>query len=219
MGAVYLCEHTLMHRLVAVKVLPMDKIAADKTAKERFYREARAAAALDHPNIVHAYDIDEADGLHFLVMEFVDGLSLQEIIAGYVQRRQFFDPIRAAHYIAQGAAGLTHAAEMNVIHRDIKPGNLLLDRSGGGERFWDMGLARFFDHRHDGLTQKYDDGCILGTADYLAPEQAMNDPVDIRTDIYGSAERCTSCSPARRRSRTAASPRNSSPNSATTRSR
>lgn len=184
MGAVYLCEHTFMHRLVAVKVLPMDKIASDKTAKDRFYREARAAAALDHPNIVHAYDIDQADGIHFLVMEFVDGLSLQEIVARYALRKRFFDPVRAAHYIAQAAAGLTHAAEMNVIHRDIKPGNLLLDRTGA-VKILDMGLAKFFDHRHDELTRRFDDGCILGTADYLAPEQAMNEPVDVRTDIYG----------------------------------
>ncbi len=184
MGAVYLCEHTFMHRLVAVKVLPMDKIAADKTAKDRFYREARAAAALDDPNVVHAYDIDQADGLHFLVMEFVDGLSLQEVVARYAEEKRFFDPVRAAHYIAQAASGLGHAAEMGLVHRDIKPGNLLLDRDGT-VKILDMGLARFFDHRHDDLTQRFDEGCILGTADYLAPEQAMNEAVDVRTDIYG----------------------------------
>lgn len=184
MGAVYLCEHTFMHRLVAVKVLPMDKIATDKTAVDRFYREARAAAALDDPNVVHAYDIDQADGLHFLVMEFVDGLSLQEIVARYAEKKRFFDPVRAAHYIAQAAAGIGHAAEMGLVHRDIKPGNLLLDRDGT-VKILDMGLARFFDHRHDHLTQRLDDGCILGTADYLAPEQAMNEAVDVRTDIYG----------------------------------
>jgi len=184
MGAVYLCEHTFMHRLVAVKVLPMDKIATDKTAVARFYREARAAAAVDHPNIVHAYDLDQSEGLHFLVLEFVDGLSLQEIVAKYAQQERHFDPIRAAHYVAQAAAGLAHASHMGIVHRDIKPGNLLLDRSGV-VKILDMGLARFFDHRHDHLTQRHDDGCILGTADYLAPEQAMNDPVDVRTDIYG----------------------------------
>jgi len=184
MGAVYLCEHNFMRRLVAVKVLPMDKIANDKTAVARFHREARAAAAVDHPNIVHAYDLDQSDGLHFLVLEFVDGLSLQEIVAKYAEQERFFDPIRAAHYIAQAAAGLAHASHMGIVHRDIKPGNLLLDRSGV-VKILDMGLARFFDHRHDHLTQRHDDGCILGTADYLAPEQAMNDAVDVRTDIYG----------------------------------
>ncbi len=184
MGAVYLCEHAFMHRLVAVKVLPVDKIASDPTALQRFYREARAVAALDHPNIVRAYDIDKFEGLHFFVMEYVDGMSLQEIVASYATQNQFFDPVRAAHYIAQAAAGLQHANELGLIHRDIKPGNLLLDRNGT-VKVLDMGLARFFDHRHDDLTQKFDDNTILGTADYLSPEQALNDTVDIRADIYG----------------------------------
>ena len=184
MGAVYLCEHAFMHRLVAVKVLPVDKIASDPTALQRFYREARAVAALDHPNIVRAYDIDKYEGLHFFVMEYVDGTSLQEIVARYVLQNQLFDPVRAAHYIAQAALGLQHAAELGLIHRDIKPGNLLLDRNGT-VKVLDMGLARFFDHRHDGLTQRFDDNTILGTADYLSPEQAINDVVDIRADIYG----------------------------------
>src|SRR6266568_3050042 len=94
MGSVYLCEHKLMRRRVAVKVLPTAK-AEDPAALERFYREARAVAALDHPNIVRAYDIDQDEKLHFLVMEYVDGSSLQEI----VKRVGPLDPIRAAHYI------------------------------------------------------------------------------------------------------------------------
>jgi serine/threonine protein kinase len=184
MGAVYLCEHTFMHRLVAVKVLPVDKLASDPTALQRFYREAQAVASLDHPNIVRAFDIDKYETLHFLVMEYVDGASLQEIIVRYAVKKRFFDPIRAVHYIAQAAGGLQHAGELGLIHRDIKPGNLLLDRNGT-IKLLDMGLARFFDHRHDGLTERFDDKCILGTADYLAPEQATNDPIDIRADIYG----------------------------------
>jgi len=184
MGAVYLCEHMMMRRLVAVKVLPVDKLASDPTALQRFYREAQAVASLDHPNIVRAFDIDKFETLHFLVMEYVDGASLQEIIARYAVKKRFFDPMRAVHYIAQAAAGLQHAGELGLIHRDIKPGNLLLDRSGT-IKILDMGLARFFDHRHDGLTEKFDDKCILGTADYLAPEQATNEPIDIRADIYG----------------------------------
>ncbi len=185
MGAVYLCEHEYMKRLVAVKVLPVDKIASDPTALDRFYREARAVAALSHPNVVQAFDIDKFDTVHFLVMEYVDGSSLQDIIAGYVGRKQRFDPVRAVHYIAQAAAGLQHAGAVGLIHRDIKPGNLLLDRSGL-VKVLDLGLARFFDHRHDGLTERFDDKCVLGTADYLAPEQVTNDnPVDVRADVYG----------------------------------
>src|SRR6266540_3546108 len=182
MGAVYLCEHTLMKRLVALKVLPVEKLD-DHSNLERFYREARAVAALDHPNIVRAYDIDQYDKLHFLVMEYVDGTSLQEIIARYAFEKKRFDPIRAAHYIAQAAVGMQHAHELGMVHRDIKPGNLLLDRTGV-IKVLDMGLARFFNKQQDSVTEKYDDKCVLGTADYLAPEQARTNVVDVRADIY-----------------------------------
>ena len=165
MGQVYLCEHKLMRRRVAVKVLPTAK-AEDDAARDRFYREARAVAALDHPNIVHAYDIDQDEKLHFLVMEYVDGANLQEI----VKRSGPMDIGRACHYIRQAALGLEHAHQQaNLVHRDIKPGNILVDRSGV-VKILDMGLARFFDDEDDILTKKYDEN-ILGTADYLAPEQ------------------------------------------------
>ncbi|CAN5449584.1 hypothetical protein BH11PLA2_BH11PLA2_28360 [soil metagenome] len=178
MGAVYLCEHVFMKRLVAIKVLPIEKLT-DPSNLDRFYREARAVAALDHPNVVKAYDIDKADNLHFLVMEYVDGTSLQEIVARY----GMIDPIRAAQYIAQAAVGMHHGHLLSLVHRDIKPGNLLLDRTGV-IKLLDMGLARFFDDKDDNLTAKYDDNCVLGTADYLAPEQAISNVVDIRADIY-----------------------------------
>jgi serine/threonine protein kinase len=178
MGAVYLCEHTLMKRLVALKVLPFEKLE-DPSSLERFHREARAVAALDHPNIVRAYDIDTHEKLHFLVMEYVDGNSLQDIIA----RHGPMDPVRAAHYIAQSAVGLQHAHELGMVHRDIKPGNVLLDRTGV-IKILDMGLARFFNKQQDSVTEKYDDKCVLGTADYLAPEQAVCSSVDIRADVY-----------------------------------
>jgi serine/threonine protein kinase len=182
MGAVYLCEHTLMKRLVALKVLPVEKLE-DQSNLDRFYREARAVAALDHPNIVRAYDIDQYEKLHFLVMEYVDGASLQEIVARYMMEKKRFDPVRAAHYIAQAAVGMQHAHELGMVHRDIKPGNLLLDRSGV-IKVLDMGLARFFNKQQDSVTEKYDDKCVLGTADYLAPEQAVTNVVDVRADIY-----------------------------------
>src|SRR5262249_43126100 len=181
MGSVYLCEHMLMRRRVAVKVLPTAK-AEDPAALERFYREARAVAALDHPNIVRAYDIDEEDKLHFLVMEYVDGSSLQEIVK---KANRPLDPIRAAHYICQAALGLQHAFQFAaLIHRDIKPGNILVDRQGA-VKVLDMGLARFFNDELDQITKQYDEN-VLGTADYLAPEQALDSHgVDIRADIYG----------------------------------
>ncbi|MBX9584456.1 MAG: protein kinase, partial [Gemmataceae bacterium] len=178
MAHVFLCEHTLMRRRVAVKVLPVAK-AADKANLERFYREARAVAAVDHPNIVRAYDIDQDDHLHFLVMEYVDGTNLQEL----VKRFGPLDVTRACHYVAQSAVGLQHAHDNGLIHRDVKPGNLLLDRAGA-VKVLDLGLARFFHDTEDHLTRQYDDA-ILGTADYLSPEQAEDShAVDIRTDVY-----------------------------------
>jgi serine/threonine protein kinase len=179
MGSVYLCEHKLMRRRVAVKVLPTAK-ADDPSSLERFYREARAVAALDHPNIVRAYDIDQDEKLHFLVMEHVDGASLQEII----KKNGPMDVLRACHYIRQAALGLQHAHDAaGLVHRDIKPGNILVDRNGI-VKILDMGLARFFYDEEDILTKKYDEN-VLGTADYLAPEQATDSHgVDIRADIY-----------------------------------
>ncbi len=178
MGSVYLCEHKLMRRRVAVKVLPTAK-AKDPSSLERFYREARAVAALDHPNIVHAYDIDQDEELHFLVMEFVDGASLQEI----VKRSGRLNPLRAAHYMYQAALGLDHAQTKGIVHRDVKPGNLLVDRQGV-LKILDMGLARFFNDEEDDLTKKFEEN-VLGTADYLAPEQAIDShEADTRADIY-----------------------------------
>ncbi|MGL6097975.1 MAG: serine/threonine-protein kinase, partial [Fimbriiglobus sp.] len=162
MGQVFLCEHKLMRRKVAVKVLPAAK-AQDPASLERFYREARAVAAVDHPNLVRAYDIDQDENLHFLVMEFVDGTNLQDL----VKKAGPLDPVRAAHYIYGAAVGLQHAHEMGLIHRDIKPGNILVDR-GGAVKILDLGLARFFHDTDDALTRKFDEN-ILGTADYLAP--------------------------------------------------
>src|SRR6516164_3084971 len=178
MGSVYLCEHKLMRRRVAVKVLPTAK-AADEACLQRFYREARAVAALDHPNIVHAYDIDQDENLHFLVMEYVDGSSLQDII----KKTGPMDVMRACHYIHQALQGLEHAHAAGLVHRDIKPGNILIDRCGL-VKILDMGLARFFNDEDDVLTRKFDEK-VLGTADYLSPEQAIDShEVDIRTDIY-----------------------------------
>ena len=137
-------------------------------------------AALDHPNIVRAYDIDQDEKLHFLVMEHVDGASLQEII----KRTGPMEVLRACHYMRQAALGLQHAHESaGLVHRDIKPGNILVDRNGI-VKVLDMGLARFFHDEDDILTKKYDEN-VLGTADYLAPEQALDSHgVDIRADIY-----------------------------------
>jgi serine/threonine protein kinase len=179
MGQVFLCEHIRMKRLVALKVLPTDKLK-DPSALERFDREARAAAALDHPNIARAHDIDTDGKLHFLVMEFVDGSSLQDVI----KKHGPLDVVRACHYMRDAAEGLQHAHNAGWVHRDIKPGNLVLGRDGT-VKILDMGLARLFSDDSDNLTKRYEKNAVLGTADYLAPEQATNSSdVDIRADIY-----------------------------------
>jgi serine/threonine protein kinase/WD40 repeat protein len=179
MGSVFLCEHQYMKRRVAIKFLPTARVA-EPGCLDRFYREARAVATLDHLNIVRAHDIDHDGDLHFLVMEYVDGSSLLDI----VKQHGAMDIIRAAHYVRQAAEGLQHAHEAGVVHRDIKPGNMLLDR-GGTIKILDMGLALFFNEEQDNLTRQHDSKSVLGTADYLAPEQALNSHnVDIRADIY-----------------------------------
>jgi serine/threonine protein kinase len=162
-------------------VLPVS-LASDPWFLERFYREAQAVAALDHPNIVRAHDIDRDGILHFLVMEYVDGTSLQEIVG----RHGTMDIFRAAHYVRQAALGLQHAFEIGFVHRDIKPANLLLDRQGT-VKILDMGLAHFVpEEQRKVVKDKSKERRIVGTDDYLAPEQIVNsDAVDIRADIYG----------------------------------
>ncbi len=178
MGAVYLCEHILMGRRIALKVLPINQ-AEDPASLARFYREARAVARLDHPNIVRAHDIDHEDKLHFIVLEFVDGCNLHD----FVRRNGTLTPLRAAEYIRQAALGLQHAHEAGLVHRDIKPGNLLLDRQGL-VKILDMGLARFFHEDTSAFIKEYEVGYIIGTADYVAPEQIIDSRVDIRADLY-----------------------------------
>ena len=184
MSSVYLAEHLLMRRRCALKVLPAKRVD-DSSYLERFHREAQAVALLDHPNIVRAYDVDhQADGdrqIHFLVMEHVDGLSLQEMVA----EKGVLSFLDAAEYTRQAAAGLQNAHEHGMVHRDIKPGNLLVDQTGV-VKILDLGLARFFtaEEGDEALTIRHDEK-VLGTADYLAPEQALDShTVDARADIY-----------------------------------
>ena len=179
MGQVFLCEHRHMKRRVAIKVLPPAK-AEQPAALGRFYREARAAGSLDHPNIVRTHDIDQDGNLHFIVMEYVDGSNLLDI----VKKGGAMEVGRAAFYMKQIAHSLDFAFENGIIHRDVKPGNILIDRHGTA-KILDMGLARFYKDQTDLLTVKYDDKIVLGTADYVAPEQVANShAVDVRADIY-----------------------------------
>jgi serine/threonine-protein kinase len=178
MGAVYLCEHLKLRTFVAVKVLPASP-DEDPETRERFYREARAFAKLIHPNLVRGFDVDTDGKIHYIVMEYVDGVDLQLLVA----LRGPLPVGRAVNYARQAALGLAHAHEQGWVHRDIKPANLAVDRTGL-VRVLDMGLARTILEGTDAITRNFDDGSIRGTADYLAPEQASGARVDGRCDIY-----------------------------------
>lgn len=179
MSSVYLAEHSVMERLVAVKVLPRRYIE-NPNYLDRFKREARAVAALDHPNIVRAYDIDQDGKTHYIVMEYVEGRDLQRIVKG----DGTLDPVDAADFIAQAALGLQHAHEAGLIHRDVKPANCLVDHRKT-LKLLDLGLAKFSEDQHPSISAVHEDS-VVGTADYLAPEQARNSQtVDSRADIYG----------------------------------
>jgi serine/threonine-protein kinase len=180
MGHVFLAEHTPMRRLVALKVLPPHAFENDPVARERFMREARAAGTLDHPNIVRVFDLCQEGKILYLVMEYVDGLSLQARVA----RHGVPDVAAACHYARQVAFGLRHAHEMGFVHRDIKPANLILERTGL-VKVLDLGLVRSEADAASNLTRQLDNRNILGTADYVAPEQAVDSSkVDARADIY-----------------------------------
>jgi eukaryotic-like serine/threonine-protein kinase len=192
MGAVYKAEHRKMERLVALKVIN-PALVSSPAALERFEREVKTAAKLLHPNIVTAHDAEQAGDLHFLVMEFVEGVSLDRQVA----KSGPLAPQLAAHLIRQAAIGLQHAHEKGMIHRDIKPQNLMVSRGSDGPvlKILDFGLARFASQalqsaanapesaaRPDNATRA---GAVLGTPDYIAPEQATDaHTADIRADIY-----------------------------------
>ena len=179
MGTVYLAEHATLRRKVALKVLAAEG-AGQKAGVERFLREARAAAALDHPNIVRVFDVHQSGDLHYIVMEYVEGRTLDSLVQG----GGAMAPGRAVAYISQAAAGLQHAFEKGFVHRDIKPANLMVAKDGT-VKILDMGLARSTVDSGDRVTELLDDGAVVGTADFISPEQATNQPgVDIRADIY-----------------------------------
>lgn len=183
MGQVFLARHRRMNRQVALKVLP-ERALSSPISVERFRREVEVAAKLVHPNIVTAYDADEANGTHFLVMEFVDGQDL----ASFVKRSGPLPLQQAVDFVLQAAAGLEYAHRQGVVHRDIKPSNLLVDGEGT-LKILDLGLARLVMGAESGNAQTQaeltQDGAVLGTVDYMAPEQALNTKVaNVQADIY-----------------------------------
>ena len=178
MGAVYKAVHTKLDKTVAVKILPADRLQDDE-AVARFEREMKAVGKLDDPHIVRATDAGEADGTHFLVMEYVEGEDLGEILERY-------GPLglpEACEVIRQAASGLQHAHEHGLVHRDIKPSNLMLTAKGD-VKLLDLGLA-LLDAEEDAPRELTHTGNIMGTVDYISPEQIRDTHnVDIRTDLY-----------------------------------
>jgi eukaryotic-like serine/threonine-protein kinase len=178
MSSVYLAEHLLMRRRVAIKVLPTNR-SDDSSRVRRFHREARAVAALDHPNIVRAFDIDQEGDVHFLVMEYIRGRDLKTL----VEQDGPLPPRTAAEFVRQAAEGLAHAHRAGLVHRDMKPANLLVDHNAL-VKVLDLGLASVTNDIDGAITNEFDEK-VLGTVDYLAPEQALNShQVDGRADIY-----------------------------------
>src|SRR5580704_16281360 len=181
MNAVYLAEHSLMRRRCAIKILPAKQLG-DPFSVDRFHREARAVALLDHTNIVRAYDVGKVvDGntpIYFFAMELVEGENLEERVA----REGPLSPVEAADFIRQAAEGLAHAHTAGIVHRDIKPSNLLVD-ADGVVKILDLGLAKFFGDEPPANAPAGQP--IFGTVDFLSPEQALNsNTVDGRSDIY-----------------------------------
>ncbi len=182
MSTVYLAQHTLFNQERAIKVLPRDRVA-DKTYLDRFYREGRAVAALNHKNIVRVYDISNEGDTHYLVMEYVKGEDIYE----KVKRDGPVDFLTAIDYTVQTMTGLQHAHDNDLVHRDVKPANLLVTPEGE-IKILDLGLA-LFQQEETSLTVMHNER-VLGTADYLSPEQAVDShSVDHRSDIYSAG--CT----------------------------
>jgi serine/threonine protein kinase len=184
MGVVYEARDTHLDRPVAIKILPADKVA-DPGRKQRFVQEARAASALNHPNIVTIYDIRSQDGTDFIVMEHIKGRTLDQLIAA-----KGMHPARALKYAVQIADAMAQAHGAGILHRDLKPSNIMVTDEGRA-KLLDFGLAKLLepmDSLADAITlgarPMTKEGAVLGTAAYMSPEQAEGRPVDARSDIF-----------------------------------
>src|SRR6266404_4579185 len=192
MGEVYLAQDTKLERTVALKVLPAE-VAANRDRMERFIREAKAAAALNHPNIAHIYEIGESEGVNFIAMEFVDGVTLREKI-----HREQTELRKLLRYLQQVAEGLAKAHAAGIVHRDLKPDNIMITRDGFA-KVLDFGLAKLVETSDLGLglseggeaptavmQQHSAPGVVMGTVGYMSPEQARGktNEIDQRSDIF-----------------------------------
>src|SRR3989449_4562202 len=191
MGEVYLAEDAGLHRKVALKLLPSE-VAAHPDRMRRFKQEATAAATLNHPNIAHIYEIGESDGTHFIAMEFVDGVTLRELIHG-----KQTDLSKLLRFLQHAAEGLAKAHAAGIVHRDLKPDNIMVTREGHA-KILDFGLAKLVEPQQSSqasvaselataiLQQHSKPGVVLGTVGYMSPEQAQGrvNEIDHRSDIF-----------------------------------
>jgi hypothetical protein len=177
MGVVYLAADLRLGRAVAVKLLAPE-LAADQTLVERFLRESRIAASIDHPHVIPVYEAGEDEGVLFIAMRYVDGSDLRHMLL----RDGRLPPERAVQLLRQIASGLGAAHQRGLVHRDVKPGNILVARSADGDHTYlsDFGLSK----QRDSSTSLTGSSSLLGTVDYMAPEQLRGDDVDGRADIY-----------------------------------
>src|SRR5437588_3812848 len=193
MGEVYLAEDSQLRRRVALKVLPED-LAANQDRMRRFVQEAQAAAALNHPNIAHIYEISEVDGLNFIAMEFIEGRTLRD----YLHDNKTEDLPRVLRHLQHVAEGLAKAHAAGIVHRDLKPDNVMITRDGHA-KILDFGLAKLIEPRMSSSTsgepseqatailqQHSTPGVVLGTVGYMSPEQAQGKTkeIDHRSDIF-----------------------------------
>src|SRR2546425_4543682 len=190
MGEVYLAEDTQLHRKAALKVLPPE-VASHQDRMRRFHQEATAAAALNHPNIAHIYEIGEYDGVNFIAMEFIDGQTLREKI--YQERTELRKLIRVLQHAAEG---LARAHASGIVHRDLKPDNIMITRDGHA-KILDFGLAKLIEQPPMSggdssevatavMPQHSSPGAVMGTVGYMSPEQAQGKTkeIDRRSDIF-----------------------------------
>src|SRR5437588_1567899 len=189
MGEVYLAQDTKLERKVALKIFPVE-LTSNQDRMRRFTREAKAAAALNHPNIAHIYEIGEDEGIHFIAMEFIDGVTLRAKI-----HREQADLKKLLRYLHHAAEGLAKAHAAGIVHRDLKPDNIMITRDGHAKTL-DFGLAKLIEPLEesddDELASEMETavrstpGVVRGTVGYMAPEQARGDTkaVDHRSDIF-----------------------------------
>ena len=188
MGEVYLAQDTNLDRKVALKILPAD-LAANRDRMQRFVREAKSAAALNHPNIAHIYEIGESNGVNYIAMEFIDGHTFGKVIQNETDLRK---PLRYLQHVAEG---LSKAHAAGIVHRDLKPDNIMVTRDGH-VKVLDFGIAKLIEAPTLSGTgseidtaiipQHSQPGTVLGTVGYMSPEQAQGrtDDIDPRSDIF-----------------------------------